>query len=342
MMKQTHCIRLSVVVLLAAWGATVAPAQTSLTGQAAMKFLGIGVGARAAGLGYSFVTFNDDVSSIFWNPAGIAQLSGTRAFVDVNQWIADVTQLSLAGSHDFGDWGVVGLSFMTMDYGEIQGTAIELSAVGSGSFEYVDTGPVKVSNYVIGLTYARAISSQFSVGGQIKYVYSGLGSNTIMQPGGEEVIDNTVSTLAFDVGTTYDTGFRGLVFSMSVRNWSREIRYPRMTQGFYLPLVFTLGVSIDAVDVFDPSGSPHSLIVAANGLHPTDYLEKACFGLEYAYDGRWFLRSGYKVNYSIEDWSFGVGARMPVGEGQVVQFDYSYSLMQYFSGVQRLSLSVTL
>lgn len=341
-MKQTRYIRTAAFILLAAFGATAVPAQTTMTGQAAMKFLGIGVGARAAGLGYSFITFNDDVSTIFWNPAGIANLTGTRAFMDVNQWIADITQFSFAGSHNFDEWGVVGLSFMIMDYGEIHGTAIELSAAGSGSFEYIETGPVKVANYVIGLTYARAISRQFSVGGQVKYVYSGLGSNTIVQASGQETIENNIGTLAFDVGTTYDTEFRGLVFSMAVRNWSREIRYPRMTQGFYLPLVFALGVAIDAVDLVDPSEGPHSLIVAVNGLHPTDYLEKACFGLEYAYEKQWFLRAGYKVNYSVEDWSFGVGARVPFGEDQLVQFDYAYCLMKYFSGVQRLSLSVTL
>lgn len=341
-MRHQQRIGIAAVLLLVALGATVSPAQTTMTGQAAMKFLGIGVGARAAGLGYSFVTFGDDISTIFWNPAGIANLTGTRAFLDVNQWIADITQFSFAGSHHFDEWGVVGVSFMIMDYGEIHGTAIELSTAGSGSFEYIETGPVKVANYVIGLTYARAISREFSVGGQVKYVYSGLGSNTIVQSSGTQTIENNVGTLAFDVGTTYDTGFRGLVFSMAVRNWSREIRYPQMTQGFYLPLVFTLGVAIDAVDVFDPEESPHALIVSANGLHPTDYLEKACFGLEYAYDQQWFLRAGYKVNYSVEDWSFGVGARVPFGEGQLVQFDYAYCLMKYFSGVQRLSLSMTL
>lgn len=335
-------LRCAATILLTWLAFAGASSQTTLTGQAAMKFLSIGVGARAAGVGYSFVTFRDDISTIFWNPAGAATLTGTRAFVDVNQWISDIQQFSFAFSHSFGDYGVVGASFTTMDYGDIPGTAIELSAVSSGSFEYVETGPVKVSNYAIGLAYARAISSQFSVGGQVKYVYSGLGSNTINQPSGQETIDNTASTLAFDVGTTFDTGFRDLIFSMSVRNFSREIRYPKMSQGFYLPLVFTLGVSIDVFRIFDPESTSHSLTLAVNGLHPTDYLEKACFGLEYAFNNQWFLRSGYKINYSVEDFSFGLGARIPFSGGESLAFDYAYCVMKYFSGVQRISLSVVL
>lgn len=318
------------------------PAQTTLTGQAAMKFLNIGIGARAAGMGYSFVTNTDDLGVVFWNPAGIAHLHGTRAFIDVNSWIADIKQFSFAASHDLADLGVVGLTFTTMDYGEIHGTAIELSAASSGSFEYVETGPVKVTNFAAGITYARAISTQFAVGAQLKYAYSGLGSNTIIQSAGQETVDNTVSTLAFDFGTTFNTGWRDLTFSMSLRNFSREIRYPRMTQGFYLPVIFTLGFAIDAVTLVDPAEESHSLVIAVNGQHPTDYLEKATFGAEYSFKRQWFLRAGYKLNYSIEGLSVGLGARIPFSGAEVLQFDYGYSVMQYFDGVHRISLGLVL
>src|SRR5512133_825602 len=122
------------LVAILAGGLSGVTAQTKLTGQSTMKFLSIGVGARAAGLGYSFITNTDDISTIFWNPAGIATLTGTRAFVDVNQWISDIKQVSFAASQDLGNFGVVGISFTTMDYGEIPGTAIEFSAASSGSF----------------------------------------------------------------------------------------------------------------------------------------------------------------------------------------------------------------
>jgi len=330
------------VLVLALCRPIHANAQTTLTAQSAMKFLSIGVGARAAGMGYSFVTNTDDISTIFWNPAGIANLSGTRAFLDVNNWISDIKQFSFAATQNLGEYGVVGLSFTVMDYGDIYGTAIELSAASSGSFEYIETGLVKVTNYAVGLTYSRAISSQFSVGGQVKYAYSGLGTNTVVLAGGEETVDNTVSTPAFDVGTTFNTGFRDLTFSMSLRNFSREIRYPRMTQGFYLPLVFALGFSIDAFKLIDPGNTVHSVVVTVTGLHPMDYLEKAMIGAEYSFNHQWFLRAGYMFNYSIESLTLGLGARVPFADAEYIQFDYAYSVMQYFDGVHRLSLGVVL
>lgn len=341
-MNHSRYARTVAATLLVAMLPLGAGAQTRLTAQTAMKFLSIGVGARAGGLGYSFITNTDDLASIFWNPAGLANLHGTRAFLDVNQWISDIKQFSFAASENLGDYGVVGVSFTTMDYGDIPGTAIELSAVNSGSFEYIETGQVKVSNYAIGLAYAKAISREFSVGGQVKFVYSGLGSNTITQPGGDENIDNTVSTLAFDLGTTYNTGFHDLTFSMSLRNFSREIRYPHMSQGFYLPLVFTLGFSIDAINLVDPGNVVHALVLSVNGQHPTDYLERASLGAEYSFNRQYFLRMGYAINYSIDGLTFGIGARVPFSGAESLQFDYSYSPMKYFAGVQRISLSVVL
>lgn len=314
-------------------------AQTKLTAQSTAKFLNIGVGARAAGMGDSFINNGDDIAVVFWNPAGIARLTGTRAMVDVNYWISDIKQVSFAASHDFGDFGVIGASFVTMDYGDIYGTAIDIVAANSGSFEYVETGQVKVSNYAIGLTYARAISTQFSVGGQARFVYIGLGSNDIILNERPETVDNTLKTFAVDLGTRFDTGFKDLTFSMSLRNFSREVRYPHMSQGYYLPLVFTLGLSIDAWKVLGPESTEHSLVLSLNGIHPMDYSEKANIGAEYSFTNQLFLRAGYKINYSIEDVSLGVGVRTTIQDNIILHFDYAYSSMEYFSGVHRLTLS---
>ena len=48
-------------------------------GSHAAEFLSHGVGARALGMGSSFVSIADDATAAYWNPAGLAQISG-RAF----------------------------------------------------------------------------------------------------------------------------------------------------------------------------------------------------------------------------------------------------------------------
>ena len=336
MSRKTNII---VFVLLMVFLYGQSDAQTKLSAQSIMKFLNISVGARAAGMGDSFITNGDDVSVAFWNPAGIGHIEGFNTMVEMNRWISGVDQYSFVTSKDIGDYGVVGVTFTMMDYGEIQGTTIDLVSAGSGAFEYTETGNVKVSNFALGLVYARAISNQFSIGGQIRYVYSGLGSNMIQTTGALERLDNNLSAISFDLGTRFNTEYKDLTFSMSLRNFSREVRYPRMSQGYYLPLLFTLGFSIDAAALMIPENGLHSLVVSVNGLHPMDYSEKMNIGAEYGFQKQFFLRGGYKYNYSIESYSTGIGLRYPISDKEYLQFDYSFTAIEYFSGVHRISIS---
>lgn len=43
--------------------------------------LGMGIGARAMGMGGAFTAVADDASAVFWNPAGLAQLTDNRIFL---------------------------------------------------------------------------------------------------------------------------------------------------------------------------------------------------------------------------------------------------------------------
>jgi len=43
--------------------------------------LGMGIGARAIGLGGAFVSIADDVSAVYWNPAGLTDTTQTRLFI---------------------------------------------------------------------------------------------------------------------------------------------------------------------------------------------------------------------------------------------------------------------
>ena len=58
--------------------------------QATMTFLNIEVGARAVGMGGSFISMDNDATSLFWNPAGIAKRNCSttpcRTCIDVVKW----------------------------------------------------------------------------------------------------------------------------------------------------------------------------------------------------------------------------------------------------------------
>src|SRR5689334_7451225 len=71
-----------------------ARAQTSLGGQRAgtssATFLRIGVGARAEGMGETFVAVANDPSAIYWNPAGLGSLQRRELSISHVQWPADI------------------------------------------------------------------------------------------------------------------------------------------------------------------------------------------------------------------------------------------------------------
>ena len=82
-------------VLVLSWAGGTAHAQGSLGGQRAgtssATFLRIGVGARAVGMGETFVAVANDPSAVYWNPAGLASLQRRELSISHVQWPADVT-----------------------------------------------------------------------------------------------------------------------------------------------------------------------------------------------------------------------------------------------------------
>lgn len=67
---------------------------TTKVGTSAAQFLKIGVGARAAAMGGSFNALASDVTSIYWNPAGLARQQGSELFFSHTSWLAGI-------SHEF-------------------------------------------------------------------------------------------------------------------------------------------------------------------------------------------------------------------------------------------------
>ena len=318
--------------------ASPARPQIVKTAQAGMTFLNIGVGARAEGMGGSFICRDNDISAIFWNPAGIASIKGGAFTLERNMWFADITQNSAAVAYGFGKYGVLGLNVIAMDYGTFYGTEIGLAS--DLFFDYVETGEFTIDEYAVGLSYARMISDKFSVGGQVKYVYQDLFSSTI-QKGLEDPkqVDNIVDVFAVDFGTHYKTGFHSLTFAMVARNFSKNIQFPEQTEDFSLPLIFTIGVSMDVLDLAPSVKENHSLLVSFDGIHPRDYEEKGTLGLEYGFMNAMFLRFGYKWNFSAENFAMGAGFKFKMNDDISLNVNYAYSNMRYFDAVHRFSLS---
>ena len=61
------------------------------TGTTAAKFLSIGVGAKATGMGGAFTSIADDATAMYWNPAGLGFYNTKEVYFNHSNWIADIS-----------------------------------------------------------------------------------------------------------------------------------------------------------------------------------------------------------------------------------------------------------
>jgi hypothetical protein len=307
--------------------------------QTGFQFLSVVSDARAAALGEAMTSLQTGSSALFFNPAGMVEMPG---LIDIsgstNQWIADINHYTfgMAVSPYDGQYGVIGLSVQYVDYGEFFGTRVNPAA----PLGYDDTGIFKLNAMAIGLGYAKQLNDQFSVGGQIRYVHQDLGDsyiplNAYTDSTGVKLADTTttnneLSPLVFDFGTQFKTGIKSLVFGMSVRNFSKEVKY--VNEGFQAPLIFTLGISMDVMDFFESMPFEQSLYLSIDASHYRDHPEQVKIGLDYKLMNTFSLRGGYVSDNAENDFSFGVGISQ-FG----FAFDYAYTPFGVFKKVHRIT-----
>ena len=329
-----------VVVLcfaVSGWGQEVTKVGTTAAG-----FLNIDVGARAIGMGGAYVSVADDISSMYWNPAGVARLSSAEVLFCHTRWLADVSYNYAAFALPLGGLGTVGVSatFLTMD--EMERTTI---------FEPDGTGEMfEVGSYAFGLCYARDLTDRFSIGFNGKYIR-------------EQIYHSDAQGFAFDVGTLFDTQYNGLRIGMSITNYgtkmgmsgrdmliqtdidpliygnNHNINADLKTDRFDLPLMFRVGLSMDVLKGYGNS----NLILSVDALHPNDDVESVNVGGEYVFGGMFMLRGGYKTLFardSEEGLSLGAGLRYRLLGRTELRLDYAYEDFGVLQEIQMFTVGM--
>ncbi len=302
-------------------------------GQTGFQFLSVSSDARAGAMANASTTLYMNSSSLFYNPACLSQMTG---FVDINvsqnNWIADITHnvVSTAFRPLNGKFGVLGFSFIAVNYGEVQGAVVWENEAG-----YILTDKLHPSAFSAGIGYSKSLTDRFSVGGHLKYSGQQLGKSIIPDGDDYKVKKNLAYAYSLDFGTLYHTGFKSLVFGMSVRNFSQEIKYE--IESFQLPLLFTMGLSMNLMDMFDQLPSGNSLLFSVDAIHPRSYPEQLKLGLEYGILNLIKLRMGYHLVSDEQKMAFGFGL-----EKFGIHFNYAYTPFGVFNNVQQISIRFAL
>ncbi|MFA7420662.1 MAG: PorV/PorQ family protein [Melioribacteraceae bacterium] len=336
-------INIIMLVLLAATAITAQDVSKNVSkrGTTAAPFLTISQGARATAMGSAFVAVADDPSALFWNPAGIAKIAGGSVVFDHTNWIADINYNFMAATYNLGNYGSIGISFLSSSMEEMSVRTVDKP---EGTGEMFDAQDV-----VFSVGYAISLTDNFSIGFNPKYIM-------------QSIWRTSASAFALDMGVLYKTPFDGIMLAMSIQNFGTKMKLngtsalvlydPDLgttgnngkipaylqTDEWELPLTFRVGLS------YEPFRTElHSMVVALDAMHPSDDFESINVGAEYGFSDMFFLRGGYKSLFlkdSEESFTVGAGIKQTFFGNVSIKVDYSYGDFGRLKDVQKLSVSV--
>lgn len=313
----------------------------SKIGSTAAPFLNIGVGPRAISMGGAFTATANDISALYWNPAGASRSSTNEAIFAHSTWFADINYEWAAAMVKLGDAGTVGLNLTYLNYGEMEITTLA---------EQDGTGQMFSANDLsLGLTYAYNLTDRFSLGGTVKYVQ-------------QKIWNSSASAFAVDLGVLFLSDIYGLRIAATITNFGTGMRMDGQdllvqhdidpnnygnndqilaslrTDEFPLPLTFRIGLAMDIVDI-----EQHRLTLAVDALHPNDNDESINIGGEYMFNNLIAFRLGYKslfLSNSEEGFTAGVGLNYDFASDFGVRVDYAYQDFGVLDYTQHFSLGV--
>lgn len=294
-------------------------------GTASATFLKIGVGARAAAMGDAFVSLANDASALYWNPAGITQLPGVSLHVSHTEYVADIAHEFAGVVLALGEANAIGVSVIALHTDEMALTT-EVQPYGTGQrFSY--------SDLALGLSYARQLTDKFSAGITARVVR-------------EDLATVHLTGFLVDVGTIYETGWRGSRFAVSISNFGTDLTasgeitdflgnpVPDVSyQSFSAPLMFRIGFSVDVL-----SGESQRATLAFQLDHPNDDAEHFNMGGEYRLNDRIVLRAGYKRREQVGGLTAGFGLDLPL-PGRSLAVDYAFTDFGILGYINRFTVN---
>ncbi len=143
----------------------VAGVSAQVGGQGAFEFLKMPVSARATALGGSFITVMDDDPTVgIENPSLLNPSMSNKLGMSYNSHFAGINNGAISYARHFDTIGSTSLAVQFIDYGKFD----ETDAGGNLIGEFT------ASEFAVTAGYARKLDSSFSVGGNVKFIYSSL------------------------------------------------------------------------------------------------------------------------------------------------------------------------
>lgn len=335
---------------------TILTAQESpiRVGTTAANFLELGYDPRGTAMGDAVVSTVDNLSSIYWNPAGLAYMGNKEAYFAVQPWLVNTYTYFAAAGINLPSIGSFAAGIMGINYGEMEVTTLDLQEGTGENFTPIDIA--------VNASYGKLLTNWFAFGATVKYIYS-------------SIYHCNAQAVALDIGTIIQTNFfssskdsrKGLKIGMSLSNYGTRLRYTGLdllrsldiapdqagnykdvqvefkTDSWELPLIFRIGASLTPILLTN-----QKLTLAVNALHVNNNSESVNLGAEYTIGvaglGSLAFRAGYRGLF-MEDSEFGptlgLGIIKHLSAKSALQFDYAYRDIGILGNVNVMGLSVS-
>lgn len=279
-------------------------------GTTAATFLKLGIGARAAAMGYSGIALANDASSVYWNPALLSHIDRMDVILSHNLWIAEMQHsfIGVAMPHELGTLGA-GVTMLRT------GKQTRTEAAPGGGF--VKTGDFTNLDIAAHVGVGVKLFEQMGIGVGAKVIYENLAEK---------------STVAF----AGDVGLYGRIEMVDIgvvgRNFGSQMKFNDVA--YKLPTQILGGVAVHLLD--------NTLAVSASGGNIGESKTQFSFGAEFLPIEYVAVRGGYRTGF--QDISGGLkgltaGAGLNYGD---IKIDYAFNAYGDLGATHHITLGFKL
>ena len=308
-------------------------------GTTAAKFLSIGVGSKAVGMGGSYTSIADDATAMYWNPAGLSFHQTKEVYFNHSNWIADI-------SFDYSGITIPIDNKSSLGFNITSVTMDEMEVTRYGNENTGET--FSAADFAFGSTYSMSLTDRFSVGINGKYIQ-------------QSICNSHARGFALDLGTLFDTPF-GFRLGTSISNFGPKLKMTGddlligadvdenmegnnesvtstlSTDYFDLPLVLRIGIS----DQFK-FGNQHSITFSMDAVSANDNANYLNAGIKMnILNGLITLYGGLNsllLENAESEFCFGGGLRIPQILNNALSINYTHEEMKFLGNSQQISIS---
>ncbi|MGB0882527.1 MAG: PorV/PorQ family protein [Vicingaceae bacterium] len=357
-------IKFLILAITASYSINVIGGNEDRAGEAGASQLLINPWTKSVGWGGANTASAIGLEAMSLNIAGLAFTNKTELLVNHKRYLSG----SGVGINSFGlsqrvsETGVLGLSVMSIDFGDVAITTEDIPEGGIGTFSPKYT--------VMDFGYAKTFSNSISGGFGVRIVsesIANVSSRGFAFDAGIRYVAGENDEVKFgialkNVGPTMKASGDGLSFVERNDNTGNTIESTQNHRAaeFQLPSLLNIGVSYDfyispKMDTTSKQVTADHMITGAVNFTSNSFTkDQYRLGAEYSFRKMFMLRAGYvleqgtwfdgeKRTSANKGATFGASFVAPLGKkGTTFGFHYAYELTESFSGTHSIGLRLNL